>query len=103
MQIEQIRAERRQCVEELVALGGWVRGSLVQTRRRQADRERPFRYLSRSVEGRNRITYVAADKMAAFGSALEAGRRASVLFERICELTIAILKVEDAEDTGGAR
>jgi hypothetical protein len=103
MQIEEIRAERRQCVEELVELGGWVRGSLVQSHRMQANKERPFRYLSRSVKGRNRITYVAADKMAAFRSAQEAGQRAAVLFEHISELTIAILRARNAECTGGAQ
>jgi hypothetical protein len=103
MQIEEIRAERRRCVEELAALDGWARGSLVQTRRMQANRERPFRYLSRSVGGRNRITYVAADKMKAFRSALDAGQRASVLFERVSELTIEILRAQNAEGTGGAQ
>jgi hypothetical protein len=102
MEIEEMWQERSRCMDELVALGGWVRGSLVQTRRLRAGRESPFRYLSRSVQGRNRITYVAASRVTAFGSALEAGRRADVLFERISELSIAILKAERKTEAGGA-
>ncbi len=56
MNIDGLRRRRSKCIEELAALPGWVGGSLVQTRRVQAGTVRPFRYLSRSVGGRNRIT-----------------------------------------------
>jgi len=55
----------------------------VQTRRVQAGTARPFRYLSKSVGGRKRITDVAAGEMPAFRAAVKARRRAAVLFERI--------------------
>jgi len=103
MNIQALRRRRSQCIEELAALPGWVGGSLVQTRRVQAGTARPFRYLSRSVGGRNRITYVAAGEMPAFRAAVKAGRRAAVLFDRICELTVAILKAEAKCAAGGER
>jgi hypothetical protein len=103
MNSDGLRRRRRKCLEELAALPGWVAGSLVQTRRVQAGTAKPFRYLSRSVRGRNRITYVAASEMPAFRAALKAGQRAVALFERVCELSLAILKAEGKPPTGGAR
>lgn len=103
MDIKGLRRQRNKCIGELGALPGWIGGSLVQTRRVQAGVARPFRYLSRSVGGRNRITYVAAGEMPAFRAAAKAGRRAAGLFERVCELSVAILKAETRERTGGAR
>jgi hypothetical protein len=41
--------------------------------------------------------------MPAFRTSLKAGRRAMALFERVCELSIAILKTEGKTRTGGAR
>lgn len=103
MNIGGLRRRRTKCMEQLAALPGWIGGSLVQTRRVQAGAAKPFRYLSRSVRGRNRITYVAAGEMPAFRAALKAGRGATALFERVCELSVAILKAEGKPRTGGAR
>ncbi len=103
MNIDGLRRRRSKCIEELGALPGWTDGSLVQTRRVQGGVAKPFRYLSRSVGGRNRITYVAAAEMRAFRAALKAGRRATTLFARVCELSVAILKAERKPRTGGAR
>jgi hypothetical protein len=102
MNLDGLRRRRNKCIEELAALPGWADGSLVQTRRVQAGRAKPFRYLSRSVQGRNRITYVAAGQMPACRAALTAGRRARALFAQVCELTIAILKAEGKGRIGGA-
>jgi len=94
---------RHKCLEELAALAGWVGGSRVQTRRVQSGKAKPFRYLSRSVGGRNRIPWVAASEMPAFRAAMKAGRRAAVLFDRIGELTVAILTAEAKCAAGGER
>jgi hypothetical protein len=103
MDIEGLRRRRGKAIAALAALPGWVGGSLVQTRRVQAGTARPFRYLSRSVAGRNRITYVAAGELPTFRAAVKAGRRAAVLVQRVSELTVAILKAEAKEREGDAR
>lgn len=102
MDITEMRRRRSTCITELTALPGWIGGSLIQTRRVQAGTARPFRYLSRSVGGKNRITYVAASEMTAFRAALKTGQRAGVLFAEVCELTVAILKAESKLSKGGA-
>jgi hypothetical protein len=69
----------------------------------QGGRAKPFRYLSRSIRGQNRITYVAASQVSAFRAALNVGKRAAALFAQISELSVAILKAEGKGRTGGAR
>jgi hypothetical protein len=101
MDITKMHRRRSTCIAELAALPGWIGGSLIQTRRIQAGTAKPFRYLSRSVKGKNRITYVAADEMPAFRTALKTGQRASILFAEVCELTVAILKAESKRTKGG--
>ena len=106
MELSNLLEARRQCIEELAALPGWVLGSLVQTEREQAGRKKPFRYLSRSVHGKNRITYVAEHQVRRVREALEAGRVAKDLLGRISDLTMAIIKaqndLQDAEDVQDA-
>ena len=96
-------AERQQCLRELAALPGWVIGSLVETQRRRGRNRTTFRYLSRRVGGRNRITYVSAGQIEPFRDGLRDGTRAWQLFARIAELTVAMLKAGEEDRTGGAR
>ena len=93
-------AERKRCARELTALPGWVTGSLVETQRTQSGTRRPFCYLSRSVGGRNRVTYVSAKQIDSFRESLRQGSRARELFERVVELTVAIIKAK-ASGQGG--
>lgn len=87
-----LRERRDALAAELAAHPDWVLGSLVETTLRRNGRKVPFRYLSRCVEGRNRILYVAAAQMAAFGVAVEAGRRAMGRVEEIAALNAQIIK-----------
>ena len=103
MQNGSLAVERQRCLRELAALPGWVTGSLVETERTRGRTRTAFRYLSRSVGGRNRITYVSAGQVERFRGGLRAGTRAWQLFVRIAELTVAILKAGDEDRTGGAR
>lgn len=95
MELLELQEVRRQCIEELAGLQGWVVGSLVQTEREQAGARKPFRYLSRSVQGRNRITYVSEAQAQQVRQALEAGHAARELLGRVSELTMAIIKAKN--------
>lgn len=90
--IGKLRKRRDTLAAELAAHPNWVLGSLVETVLKRNGRKVPFRYLSRCVEGRNRILYVAAGQMAAFGAAVEAGRRALRLVDEIAGLNAQIIK-----------
>jgi hypothetical protein len=79
----------------------WISGSLVVTARKQGSGIRPFRYLSRSIGGKNRITYVSEKHMGVFEEQLKNGKRAEWLFREISELTAKIVKSAHGNSEGG--
>ena len=95
-----MKAKRRRIIQELSGLSGWVTGSLVKTERTQLGKKSRFCYLSRSLNGRNQITYVAPGDFKIFAEILETGKRARRLFEQVTELTVAILKAECKQKKG---
>jgi len=92
MELKKMEVSRGRYLKELRGMGEWIAGSLIVTERRQGGGTRPFRYLSRSIGGRNRITYVSEKHMGIFERQLKNGRRAEWLFREISELTVNIVK-----------
>lgn len=92
MDLQKLERKREQCLKELCELSGWALGTLVVTERKQAGKMKPFRYLSRSVKGKNRVTYISEAQMKPLRQSLRAGRKARELMERIADLTVAIIK-----------
>jgi hypothetical protein len=93
---------RDDLLKGMAACGDWIRGSLVQTTRpgtkaltlkeTEGEADAVFRYLSRSVNGRNRITYVKEEEAAAIARAIAEFDRASALMREISEVNLGILK-----------
>ena len=94
MNLQELRKAWAESLRELLGLSEWVLGSLVETERDQGGKRRPFRYLSHSVAGRNRITYVSLAQMEPLRHSLESGKRAKELLEQISDLTVATIKAE---------
>jgi hypothetical protein len=97
MDRQQLEKERNECLKELCGLSGWALGTLVETKRKQGGKMKPFRYLSRSVKGKNRITYISKAQMQPLRQALQTGRRAKELMEQIADLTVALVKAPVSE------
>ena len=93
MELKKMEAMRTWYLKELAGMGKWIVGSLIVTERRQGGGMRPFRYLSRSIGGRNRITYVSERQMGMFEGQLKNGKRAEWLLVEISELTVGIVKL----------
>ncbi len=102
MKLEKMVERRRKHLKELRCMDSWIAGSLVVTERKLAGGERPFRYLSRSIDGKNRITYVSKNQAVEFGRQLKTARRAEWLFREISELTISIVK-STSDDAKGEK
>lgn len=85
-ELPELLARRDRRFEELGACRECIRGSMVETERS------PFRYLSRSVEGRNKITYVRKKDVGAVRHGLAQYKRAKDLLWEIAELNVLILK-----------
>ena len=92
MKAEDLKAEISQNMKELSRLKGWISGSLIETTRDQGSGPKPFYYLSRSIKGKNKITYVSAKQVDSIKAKLDDGIRAKELFDRIAELTIKLEK-----------
>ena len=91
-ELERLKRKRSKLFEQLTRLDGWTTGSLVTTERKCNNRRYPFHYLSRSVSGSNKITYVATGELEEWKKMLHNGKKARELFDRITDLSIAILK-----------
>ena len=68
-------------------------GSIIQSSRIQSNRKAPFNYLSRSIGGKTKTTYIADNKLKLFRSAWDSGKRARQLFNEIVEINIELLKL----------
>jgi hypothetical protein len=102
MSLQELEGARERCRQELSGLSGWALGSLVETEREQGGKRKPFRYLSRSSQGRNRITYISEAQVEPLRQSLEEGRKAKRLLEQIADLTVAILKARTPGKEAGA-
>ena len=102
MDLQELEKARERCRQELSALSGWALGSLVETERQQGGKRKPFRYLSRSIQGRNRITYVSEGQVEMLRQSLQEGRKAKRLLEEVADLTVTIIKARTRRKEGGA-
>ncbi len=55
-------------------------------------------YLSRSLGGKTKTTYIAGNKLNLFCNALDNGKRVRQLFNEIVELNIKILKLTEIKN-----
>ena len=93
--VDMLKGEREKLLKELSETGGeWVGGSLVETTVKRNGKRIPFRYLSTSVRGKNKILYVAEHQMSRFKKAVARGEKVEALIERIAELNATIIKTE---------
>jgi hypothetical protein len=92
MKADNLKLEIDESLKELALLEGWITGSLIETTRNQGSGAKPFYYLSRSVKGTNKITYISARQLDSIKARLVDGIRAKELFDRIADLTIKLEK-----------
>jgi hypothetical protein len=80
MSLQELESARERCRQELSALPGWALGSLVETEREQRGKRKPFRYLSRSSQARNRIPYISEVRMGCWNGTKNANHVAPSIF-----------------------
>ncbi len=101
MKPKKMEMARKRYLMELRGMWEWISGSLIVTARKQGGGISPFRYLSRSIGGKNRITYVSKKHMGVFEKQLKNGKRAEWLLRKISELTVKIVKSVHGNNEGG--
>ena len=87
--------KRKELLDELIMADNWITGSLIQSSRIQSNRKAPFNYLSRSMGGKTKTTYIGKNKLKLFSNALDVGKRIRQLFNEIVEINIQILKLTE--------
>ena len=90
--IEELRSRRLDLLQEVMNAPLWTNGSVVETTRKQSGKIKPYRYLSRSIMGRNQTTYVSEKELGRFKTAAAEGARIRRLMTEISEITVRILK-----------
>ena len=89
--------KRKELLDELIRADDWITGSVIQSSRIQSNRKAPFNYLSRSIGGKTKTTYIASNKLKLFHNALDNGKRVRQLFNEIVEINIQILKLTEVK------
>ena len=96
--VDKLVQKRNKLWKKLVREPVIVRGSLIQTLRPPVEKKGkkpkryPLQFLSRSIEGRNKITYVSKAQVDGFQNAIDNYQTCQHLLEQICELNIQIIK-----------
>ena len=78
--------------QQLITTPCWVFGSVVETTRKQSNKEKPFFYLSQSVKGKTKTTYISAAKLKAFTEAAAHGERLKEILAEINQINILLIK-----------
>ena len=91
---KQLISKRKSLFEKLMESETWIMGSIIETERIQSGRAKPFYYLSRSLGGKTKTTYIAKKNLAAFKKARLSGRTTQKIINEIVELNIKLVKIE---------
>ncbi len=76
----------------------WVNGSVVETTKKVRGKESPFSYLSRSVKGKNKITYVSARHLNSFKQAVAEGVKVKALLAELGSVNVELIKAGGSDD-----
>jgi len=74
-QTRELREKLSQLKQELLDIPCWVSGTIIESSRKQGKTRKPFYYLSQSVNGKTKTTYIAARHLDTFKKAAAEGKR----------------------------
>ncbi len=90
--VNKLRARRDELLKEIGEAPLWVNGSVVETTRKTCGKECPFYYLSHSIKGKNKITYISAAHLNQFKAAATQGVRIKLLLNELSTINIKLIK-----------
>ena len=89
---EELLEELSQLKENLLNAPYWVTGSVIETTRKQSNKEKAFFYLSQSIKGKTKTTYISASQLDVFKDAVNEGEKLKSILSRINEIHIQLIK-----------
>lgn len=96
--VEELLKERELLLKELLESPLWVSGSVVESVRKYRGKMTPFYYLSQSIKGKNKITYVSARDLERFKTAADAGQNLKDLLSKLSMVNVKLLKAGFGND-----
>jgi hypothetical protein len=93
-QTRELREKLSQLKQELLDVPCWVSGTIIESSRKQGKTRKPFYYLSQSVNGKTKTTYIAARHLDIFKKAAAEGKRLKEILSEINRINILLLKSE---------
>ena len=96
--VKELVDQRNVLLNELMEMPLWVSGSVVESVRKYRGKKTPFYYLSQSIKGKNKITYVSAKDLEKFKTAADAGQGVKDILTKLSMVNIKLLKARGSND-----
>ncbi|OVE82321.1 hypothetical protein BVY04_01360 [bacterium M21] len=97
-EVKELKDQRDKLLTDIQRVALWVNGSVIETTRKQKGKEEPFYYLSQSIKGKNKITYISASHLERFKAAANEGLRLKVLLSELSMVNIKLIKAGYSND-----
>ncbi len=97
-EVDKLRARRNELLKEVVEAPFWVHGSVVETTRKIRSKEVPFYYLSQSIKGKNKITYISSAHLEQFKMAASEGVQVRLLQNELSSINMKLIKLGCCDD-----
>lgn len=96
--VENLIAQRDELLSKICDVPLWVSGSVVETTRKVRGKEMPFYYLSHSIKGKNKITYISAANLKQFKAASIQGDKIKRLQNELSAANMKLIKAGYCND-----
>lgn len=90
--VDKLIEQREELLSKIHDAPLWVKGSVVETTRKFRGRETPFYYLSQSIKGKNKITYISAANLDRFRKAAAEGVKMRELQHELSAMNAKLTK-----------
>ena len=90
--VDKLIEQREELLSKIHDAPLWVNGSVVETTRKYRGLETPFYYLSQSLKGKNKITYISAAYLDRFRKAAAEGVKMKALQHELSAINSKLIK-----------
>ena len=90
--VDKLIEQREELLSKIHDAPLWVTGSVVETTRKYRGRETPSYYLSQSLKGKNKITYISAANLNSFRKAAAEGIKMRALQHELSAINAKLIK-----------
>ena len=91
-EIGNLKTRRKELLDNVTKTPFWVYGSVVETTRKICGKQTPFYYLSQSINGKNKITYISATHLGYFKRAAAEGAKIRRILNELSSISVKLIK-----------